>query len=653
MELRRSERLRLKRESNEIVHDVTSYTNDNHNNHNNHNNKKFKGNLDNNDNYSNSDNMYRNIWEPISSYRAPKTSKYVSATAIRNYMLNDPLIDWLELYYISTFNECERVTEQEKLIEEKNKINVLLENGLKFENAVVNDIKKRFKNECVQVADNHYDLNEEKMQLTLSYMNSGIPIILQAVLINKDNKTHGIADIIIRSDYVNKFMKYNENHLDDDEIYINAPALNMTNFRNLHYVVVDIKWTTLHLCADGILIRNDNRIPAYKGQLAIYNCALGYMQGYTPNKAFLLGHSWKYETCGDKFDGNSCFDLFGHIDYSYFDKEYITKTRDAIEWVHDVRNNGSKWTVIPPSNKYLYPNMSNHNDTPWTEVKKIIANSIEELTQLWMVGSSNREIGHSNDIYKWSDERCCANLLGVTGPKRSVVLDKIIDINHSQNELISPKRIKDNTSNWQTENKDDYYVDFETANGCFLSEPKTCENMHDNNIIFMIGCGYCENNKWYFKQFTAKDINVVEEKRIISEWKDFIVSRSKTRIARFFHWSNAEVTTMKFANIRNNYKWNNIVWIDLCKIFQNEPIVVKGALSFKLKDISKNMYKHNMIKTTWPNNGITDGLGAMIDAIKHYKDSNSNIINEIAEYNEVDCKVMWEIVRYCRLNLSR
>ena len=635
MQLRRSERLKRQVEEPVCV---------------NRNTKRIKK-IDNNDSDIDQDNYSEDIWNELSNYCAPTNAKYVSATAIRNYMLKDPLIDWLELYYLLIYKSEERIDIQEKLNKEKNNINILLENGLIFENKVINELKLKFKNNYTQVANDRFDLNDDHAALTLKYMKEGIPIIFQAVLINKQNKTHGIADIIVRSDYINKLMSNKDNHLSQDEININAPNINSNNY---HYRVIDVKWSTLHLCADGILLRNDNRMPAYKGQLAIYNCALGNMQGYIPNKAFILGNSWKYETCGDHFAGHSCFDLLGHIDYSYFDKDYIERTVEAIDWVHNVRINGNKWKIIPPSNKYLYPNMSNQNDTPWGEVKKIIANSIDELTQLWMVGPSNRVIGHSNNIFKWSDHHCSANLLGINGPKKSVTLDKILEINHSKSDIILPKIIKNNMSDWQTENYDDYYVDFETVNGCFLNEPKT-ENNNDNNennIIFMIGCGYIENNKWVFKQFTVNNITNEEEQRIITEWKKFVISRTKHRIARFFHWSNAEVTTMKFANIRHDYKWHNMDWIDMYKVFNNEPIVIKGALNFKLGTVAETMYKHNMIQTTWENDDIPNGLAASLLAIKYYNNpnefKNKNIIESIGKYNEVDCKVMWEMIDYLR-----
>jgi len=55
-----------------------------------------------------------------------------------------------------------------------------------------------------------------------------------------------------------------------------------------HYVLVDAKFTTLHLSAAG-QVGNGGSAPAYKGQLFIYNRALGNLQGYAPERAFLLG----------------------------------------------------------------------------------------------------------------------------------------------------------------------------------------------------------------------------------------------------------------------------------------------------------------------------------------------------------------------------
>ena len=67
-----------------------------------------------------------------------------------------------------------------------------------------------------------------------------------------------------------------------------------------HYRVIDCKWTTMTLCADNVSIRKEGLFPAYKGQLAVYTAALGQMQGYTPNYAYIMAKKWKIGTSSSK-----------------------------------------------------------------------------------------------------------------------------------------------------------------------------------------------------------------------------------------------------------------------------------------------------------------------------------------------------------------
>lgn len=654
-----------------------------------------------------------NIWSPLSNYihpdismivthhnnnnlvssdvcsnyiSIPQTNKkdMVSASTIKNYLINDPILDWLDIYYNhyglgnTKPNNNTREEKKRNIQNSREKINILLRNGLIFENTVVEEMKRMYPKKYVQIADstfNRHDDNERKIhnQKTFDSMKSGIPIIFQAVLINDESGLWGIADILIRSDFINKIWK---NQLDEKLVNIKSPYFN----HKYHYRVIDIKWTTLHLCADGKLIRNSERIPAYKGQLAIYNYIMGNLQGYYPSVAYVMGHAWKYETCGLKYEGNSCFDRLGEICYEGFDKEYISRTMGGIRWIRNVRTYGKYWDLLNPCNENLYPNMSNKNDAPWSEVKKQIANETMELTELWMVGTKNRKIAHENGIYKWNDERCKSSMLGIYGSKVSKTLDKIIEINNNNKGIkILPNMIINNDMNWQMATKYDMFIDFETVNECFMKEPVKIGDKTESNIIFMIGCGYSEDNIWKFKQFTVKELTLFEEQRIIDQWKNFVMdhikkinsfksNKKKEVLPRFFHWSNAEVTSSNIANLRHNLKWeewfNDVIWIDLYKIFTDEPIVINGALRFKLKDVAKNMYKHGMIKTVWNENGVSDGLTAMIDAINYYRENkfydpikelsndyaNDNKIDSIRRYNEIDCKVMWEIINYLRTN---
>ena len=65
------------------------------------------------------------------------------------------------------------------------------------------------------------------------------------------------------------------------------------------------------------------------------------------------------------------------------------------------------------------------------------------------------------------------------------------------------------------------------------------------------------------------------------------------------------------------------------------------------------MYKHKLISTKIESE-CSNGLMASINAWKEYQTNpdpiNSGVMKDIKKYNEFDCKVMWDILRYLRKN---
>ena len=82
---------------------------------------------------------------------------------------------------------------------------------------------------------------------------------------------------------------------------------------------------------------------------------------------------------------------------------------------------------------------------------------------------------------------------------------------------------------------------------------------------------------------------------------------------------------------------------------------VRGAFSFGLKAVAKALYSHGHITTDWAA-GPTDGMGAMVGAWSCAVEAvergctlpETDLMQEIAQYNVVDCKVIMEIVHYLR-----
>jgi hypothetical protein len=577
---------------------------------------------------------------------------WVSGTHISNYLLKDPVVDWLNLYYNRLgFNNKRRLRSGNKRNQNNFPENILLSNGLTFERKIYDDLKNKFGDNVCELAGNSCTIAE--YDSTLSQMKKGTPIILQAFIKSDKLQLRGIVDILIRSDYINRITT--NTLLKRDEI--------KNENGDLYYLVVDIKWSHMSLCVDGKTIRNEGRYKAYKGQLLIYNTIIGEMQDYTPKYSYIMPKSWNIDT---KKEGYSCYDVLGVVDYSNRDSSYIEDTISAINWVRNVRENGQQWSPLTPHIKEMCCNASNTNDTPWTEVKKTIMDTTHDISQVWMLSADHRNTAFDKNVKRWDDKRCSVKIFGMNDGERSRTIDNILKINQQSRDLIRPKKlseIRDNRANWKKSCPLDFFIDYETISEAYIGRDI---NIQDgkllNGYIFMVGVGYCQNSEFKFRNFRCNDYTREEECRVVSEFRDFIQNIRKELDpedlcpVRFFHWAHVEKSLLENFFERASFVWRNydeILWVDMCSVFTTSKITVKGSLTFKLKDIARAMHNSGLITTLWKDGEMSNGLSAMKEAIKYYfSDSrDETIMNSIMEYNLVDCKVIWDIVK-CLRNLT-
>jgi hypothetical protein len=593
----------------------------------------------------------------IINYECRKHLPYISATKLKNYILKDPIIDYLEyinsntsislnenkLHKSSHLNDIIKLGDLSELSDSSR---YLCDLGNQFETDICNELKLKFKDDMIKISTNgRMGYNRENYNKTIKAINDRIPIIEQAVLYNDNNGTCGIADLLVRKDYLNKIL--NINIIDESE-------------DQSSYVVIDIKYTTLELCRDDKSIKNIGRIPSYKTQLGIYNMALAEIQNYLPSKAYILAKA--YKSVNGTF---TTYDKLGIIDYNGYDKWCDEEIKLAIDWLTDLmttsngnengnENGNGKWNINKPHRWELYPNMSNHYDDNYHYKKLEIANNINELTLIWNVGFANRIKAHNLNIYSYKDPRCSSITLGIKNRRNAEIIDHIININRTNsNYLIHGNEI----NNLININESCYYIDFETI----------------NNFVFMIGVGHItksiniSESIWTFKTFQVSLLTDDEQNRIFNEFISY-VGINKT----LFHWSNAELSITNSLIEKLNGKLNgksngksiiqsssqcNLIfssilkswtisnnWIDLCKLFTNN-IVIKGALDFKLKTVAKALKNLNLIKESWDIEGPQNGFDAMVQAIKYYSNNQSNNQNnnQIIKYNENDCKILHSI----------
>ena len=565
--------------------------------------------------------------------KAQKTNKIVnknkqlySASSFRNFLLKDPLIDYLR--YKNNVNKLtNNKTVNKSLFTEQ-----LFKEGINFEETIIKKIRDEHNNNFVQIcnSDNYMDLsNYEK---TKESIEKQIPIIYHGMLINNNNSTYGIPDLLVLSTYINKL--YPET-LKEEEYYINDKA---------YYLVIEIKHSTINLDSKGVNVLNSGNLVVYKGQLYIYNEALNNLLNINNKKAFILGKRCLSYSCGIK---NIIENKLGLVDFSK-DDNYSSLISEGIKWLNDLNNNGDKFKLLPkPSHPNLYPNMKNYKDNEWRSEKLLLAEKIGELTSIWNVGIKHREIAHKNKIYNWRNIKALSKNMGIKESKKQIIIDKILKINRNNKKCIEPNKIINNINNWKYQDDKilELFIDYETL------------NKNEETWIYMIGVGYKNNESFEFKCFYLDELSYNSQNELFIKFWDFInnktVELNKTDNV-FYHWTKAE--PINYNKWMTQLMLPNKTFIDMYDIFINEPIVIKGALNFSLKSIAKAMYNNNMIKTTWESSSkCVSGLDALYWGLELYKNdklnmSLDNVLNDILYYNKVDCEVLFEIINYLRKN---
>ena len=613
---------------------------------------------------------YRNVgidklnMEDIQVKNITDWSKWIAATQVKNYLLNDTCLDYIDILhglkkndiYIEPLQHENKKKLQEYLDEHINYgssfIEMICNQGLVFERNVIELLNKRIPIKMVTTEDSQAR-SVVQFKQTIKFMKQGVPIIYHGVLHDHENKLYGIPDLLVRSDYVNQLT---------DGDYIKNPNIKSIFSKDYHYIVVDIKFSTLKLASDGIHMINDGIVKASKGQLFIYNQILGSLQGHKPECAYVLGKKWRYKKNSQLFSGNGCFDRLGVINFADRDFEYAEKVQLALDWCKEVRENFNQFTLFPPNDPRLFPNMCNKYDHPNHNIKYKLSKEIKEITSLWYCNTKNREAAFEKGVYKWDDNKCTAEILGITGEWKQPRVQAILEINQQKDDLIRCYNFQ-NTNNWTIFGELEIFVDYETANihKSDSNDGSVCSE--DESIITIIGCGYAKNGKWIFKKFTVDQITHKEEIKIVSEFYDYVqllTKTHKTTNPRIFHWGHIERTI--YNKLRSKTKmWGDLNWFDLCKTIQTEIIVFKDALSYGLKEVANALYKHKLLNTSWKNHSkCLDGLNAMVSmmecndiAVKNNVSlTNMSIMKDIEKYNEVDCKVMWEIIEVLRNEFS-
>jgi len=537
---------------------------------------------------------------------------YVSASSVINWFLNDCLVDWLKL--------------RRKIVETDFKEeNYLIQQGNKFEEKVVEWIDKNII-KTVKVADSK-DWSVKNVKKTFELMKDATPIIYSGAIRSKYLKLYGTADLIVRNDYIPKLFT---------DLELSEVKCNTLFDHQYYYYIIDIKWCTLQLAADGQSILNSGRFPGYKGQLTIYNNCLAEMQGYKPMYAFLLGRKIKYTHKGKDYSTNSPFSLPGVFKTN--DYEFNNKVNGAIEWVRDLNKHGLIMNINPPCRKELYPNLGSKY---YYSKKRELAEEIGDLSLIYKVKTQKKNIAFEKGITNIYDYRLTGEKLNFKGKEKEII-DKIIMMNRQTEKKIDFGTLTKDIIKEENE----IFVDFEKLTDIF-DNFEDISNHKTFDMIFLIGVYYKKNDRYKYKRFLLKELSDEKEFELINKFYRFIERKNFPKLWYWFAEDKFWNSTMKKHNL--NY---NLNFVDLRNLFLDNRIVVKDAFDFKLKTIINAMKKNELIDTK-NDSEVEDGMTAMLKAYDCYQKNDKEYLKEICKYNKFDVKGMYDIVNYLRDKLER
>ena len=563
------------------------------------------------------------------------SAEWVSATKIRNTILGDSVLDFFKRVY-----PLPRKAETD---EPSSFSEFIMRQGQRFEDGIYALLRKRFGANFHQV-NTGYPVHPNALHKTKALLARQVPIIAQGLICDPESNLLGIPDLIVRGNYIKSLFDL------FPPIYFPSGI----DYDQNKYYIIDIKFSSFTITTTGIISNTGDSVPCFKTQVAIYNRVLAKMLGTKPNRfAFLIGRRLRGVFHTNKVG-------LGIVDF-YTEQQLYNMAEEAIKEYRAIQ-------AIDPANfpavlsEYPTPrigiNMSNANDEPYHQQKKALACKKKDLSLIWQCGLQTKKMINRLGVYTWDDPRFLKYAETFLPDSKFKSIKSIVEVNQSPR----PKTIASSTlvSFLALERAESllFYVDFETVsdvNDDFTLLPE----VHSTPaMIYTIGCGHehPKTGEWEYRVFTVSALVEEEQTKMVEEWFVYMnkVRRTlKKKTYKIVHWGNAELAFLRQAGFSARLPGS----IDLCDLFCRSGFAITGSFTYKLKDIARAFYDQGLIRTKWEDNKVCpvsgipiDGLNAMLIVWNCAKQHGLEVrrdypgISEIEEYNEIDCKVMWEIV---------
>ncbi len=509
------------------------------------------------------------------------TDGWLSANHIKNYMLDDSLMDYIEthrneveeLLYpilppISKRRRCGSSSSSPSSMDE-------IMSGFKDKTIckLIDEFLPDFHN-----ADHNYSE-------TIMMVNNKVPIIHKPRLVDETLEVFSDVDLLVRYDFIPKIAQE-----------INPPAFRRGSAKDV-YVPVILTMKKISLKADKVHACKFGKYILTEGLLCLANEMLSRIQG--GNKVGTGGYVLSREHVLARVDPPP---------------QVLEKVMKAIEWRKLAsRVDGGGLSLFPrPNNPNLYPNMKTDNND---RLKVKYAETIGELTQLAFITSSIRD--RCIDVYK---------IDSIDHPEIHKVIPKDIGVKgaHSQNYVSNIfqaqgiKTMKILCKPVIIEEDFDAYIDFETFYD--FNRSRTQPYMF----------GLWSRRK---KSYTCVVLDGTSDENIDQFWYD--VKKVVKKYRRLASWG---VVEKHLLDNSPNCIGDDVDIINLCEVASECGLQIPKMKNYKLKEIGRCLRLAGLTKMEW--NELGSGIDAMTHAMSHYLHGRAWNLEMIMKYNEVDCKIL-------------
>jgi len=540
-----------------------------------------------------------------------KEKMWVSPGKLRNALMDNHMADFLEIS-----------SREGKGPTEKPFLKFLFEQGDLFRTAVMNFISQNI----YPVLNLNGDFRKKPSDLR-ELMQRGVPIIGCVPLRNHYAAVRGVADLLVRSDYVNKIVPFSYSKEEEEK---KASKLNYCDY---HYVVIEIKFSTIHL--NNTMEVTESAHITYLSQAYIYSRALYHIQGYMA-PAFILGRKYHAAAgCGTTRDLGGPLSFLGRVRVS---DNIVERTKEAAKWVRQVHREVQRGNAAFFSR--IQPNMCASKD----EETKKIAKERCELTLISSVGVKERTSAFERGVTNYMDPACNASLMGIRNTERAKMVDAIIDVNRSIEKLYRfDEKLRTTFVDLYFKEKKNIFLDFEIISDLFCKFDKFPQ-IQSSSFIFL--AGILSNDK--YTPIAIDELSLEAERRLLIKLVETLNSFGRNAIVWYWY---AEKGFLKSALDRHPDLQVSILpdMVDLHAVLKANCFAVKGCFTYGLKDMTKAMSEMKLIECT-VDTDCQDGMTASVNAWKYYTGGKRerDIFADIERYNYFDCYAMERILDFLK-----